>query len=56
MAASMTQRSSTAVAPDSGPLQPVPWQARVEGRVEGSEVGLTPLLLPVQEARPYKLA
>ena len=38
-----------AVAPDSGPLQPVPWQARVEGRVEDSEVGLTPLLLPVLE-------
>ena len=38
-----------AIAPDAGPLQPVPWQARVEGQVEGSEVGLTPLLLPVQD-------
>ena len=40
----------SAIAPDQGPLQPAPWQARVEGLVEGSEVGLTPLLLPVHEA------
>ena len=38
------------VSPAQGPLQPAPWQARVEGAVQESEVGYTPLYLPVHEA------
>ena len=36
----------SALAPERGPLQPAPWQARVDSE-PGTEHGVTPLLLPV---------
>ena len=34
----------------SGGLQPVPWQARVDGNADRVEHGYTPLLLPVDQS------
>ena len=40
----------SALALSGGSLQPVPWQARVDGEPDRAEHGVTPLLLPVDQS------